>query len=138
MKDTRKIILESEQATDNLAKEVSQNLILGDVIALYGPLGAGKTFFTQRLCQYLDVRETVSSPSYVLMNEYQGKFPIAHLDLYRLGTAEELLELGLFELFEEHLTIIEWAEIAEDVLPENTKKIRFELSGSNRIVYLNF
>jgi len=138
MKDTRKIILESEQATDNLAKEVSQNLILGDVIALYGPLGAGKTFFTQRLCQYLDVRETVSSPSYVLMNEYQGKFTIAHLDLYRLGIAEELLELGLFELFEEHLTIIEWAEIAEDVLPENTKKIRFELSGSNRIVYLNF
>ncbi|HHE40418.1 MAG TPA: tRNA (adenosine(37)-N6)-threonylcarbamoyltransferase complex ATPase subunit type 1 TsaE, partial [Candidatus Cloacimonetes bacterium] len=104
MKDTRTIILDSEQAADNLAKEVSKILNLGDVIALYGQLGAGKTFFTQMLCQYLGVKETVTSPSYVLMNEYHGKYPIAHLDLYRLGTAEELLELGLFELFEDHIT----------------------------------
>ncbi|MCF7815209.1 MAG: tRNA (adenosine(37)-N6)-threonylcarbamoyltransferase complex ATPase subunit type 1 TsaE [Candidatus Cloacimonetes bacterium] len=134
----KKVILKSEKDTENLTKEIAEKLQLGEVIALYGPLGAGKTFFTKKLCYHLGVKENVSSPSYVLMNEYRGKFPICHLDLYRLGTAEELLELGLFDLFDECITIIEWAEIAEDILPDNTKKIRFEFSGSNRIVYLNF
>lgn len=132
----RKIILKSKKDTDRLAKEIAETLQLGDVIALYGELGAGKTFFTQKLCKHLGVTENVSSPSYVLMNEYSGKFPIVHLDLYRIEAEDELLELGLHDLFENRLTIIEWAEIAERLLPENVKKIRFEFAGSDRIAYL--
>lgn len=134
----KKIILKTEADTNNLAKSISKNLKLGDVIALYGPLGAGKTFFTKCLCRHLGITENVSSPSYVLMNEYEGKYSVAHLDLYRLGSPEELLELGLFDLFENRITIIEWAEIATEILPATTKKIRFEFSGSDRIAYLNF
>ena len=133
----KKIILNSEEDTNKLAKEIAEILQLDDVIALYGDLGAGKTFFTQKLCNHLGVKENVSSPSYVLMNEYSGKFPIAHLDLYRIDAEEELLELGLYDLFENRITIIEWAEIAERLLPENTKKIRFEFDGSNRIALIS-
>jgi tRNA threonylcarbamoyladenosine biosynthesis protein TsaE len=107
--------------------------MISDVVALYGELGVGKTFFTRELCSFLEVRETVSSPSYVLMNEYDGKFPIFHLDLYRLNAAEEVLELGIHELFEKGILIIEWPEIAEEFLPQNTIKIKFKFENSHRI-----
>ena len=99
--------LKSEDDTIEFAKELAPKLKNGDVLALYGELGAGKTFFTQRLCKFLGVKENVSSPSYVLMNEYLGNYIIRHLDLYRLDAVEEILELGLHELYEEAITIIE-------------------------------
>jgi tRNA threonylcarbamoyladenosine biosynthesis protein TsaE len=123
----------SEQDTTELAQVIAQSLRKGDVVALYGELGVGKTFFTRELCSFLEVRETVSSPSYVLMNEYDGKFPIFHLDLYRLNAAEEVLELGIHELFEKGILIIEWPEIAEEFLPQNTIKIKFKFENSHRI-----
>jgi tRNA threonylcarbamoyladenosine biosynthesis protein TsaE len=135
-RNMKKVILKTKNDTEKLAKEIAGNLQLGDVIALYGEIGAGKTYFTQKLCVHLGVKENVSSPSYVLMNEYSGKFPIIHLDLYRIEAEEELLELGLHDLFENRVTIIEWAEIAEKLLPEGTKKIRFEFEGSNRIAFV--
>jgi len=133
----RTVILKSEQDTINLAKEFAEFVKHGAILALYGELGAGKTFFTQHLCKYLGVTENVSSPSYVLMNEYMGKFPIAHLDLYRLGATEEVLELGLEEMFEDCLTIIEWPELAEPLLPEKTIRIKFKLIGEVRQVEIS-
>ena len=127
-------ILRSENDTIEFAKELAPKLKKGDVLALYGELGAGKTFFTQQLCKFLGVRENVSSPSYVLMNEYFGSYTIRHLDLYRLDAAEEVLELGLYDLFKDAITIIEWPEIADGMLPENTIHIYFEFIGSNRKV----
>ena len=123
----------SEKDTAKLAEDIAHSLKKGDVIALYGELGVGKTFFTKKLCSFLEVREIVSSPSYVLMNEYEGKFPIFHLDLYRLNAAEEVLELGIHELFEKGILIIEWPEIAEDLLPRKTIKIKFKFENSHRI-----
>ena len=67
-------ILKSEEDTIEFAKELAPKLKKGDVLALYGELGAGKTFFTQQLCKFLGVKENVSSPSYVLMNEYLGSY----------------------------------------------------------------
>lgn len=127
-------ILRSEDDTIEFAKELGQKLKKGDVLALYGELGAGKTFFTQQLCKFLGVKENVSSPSYVLMNEYMGTCIIRHLDLYRLDSAEEILELGLHDLYEDTITIIEWPEIAEGMLPENTIHIYFDFIDSNRKV----
>ena len=127
-------ILKSENDTIEFAKELAPKLKRGDVLALYGELGAGKTFFTQQLCKFLGVRENVSSPSYVLMNEYFGSYIIRHLDLYRLDAAEEVLELGLYDLFKDTITIIEWPEIADGMLPENTIHINFEFIDSNRKV----
>jgi len=130
-------ILRSEDDTIEFAKELAPKLKKGDVLALYGELGTGKTFFTQQLCKFLGVRENVSSPSYVLMNEYIGNYNIYHLDLYRLDAAEEVLELGLYDLFKDAITIIEWPEIADGMLPENTIHIYFEFIDQNRKVRIN-
>jgi len=127
-------ILKSEDDTITFAKELAPKLKEGDVLALYGELGTGKTFFTQQLCKFLGVRENVSSPSYVLMNEYMGTCIIRHLDLYRLDAAEEVLELGLYDLYNDAITIIEWPEIADGMLPENTIHIYFEFINQNRKV----
>ena len=127
-------ILRNENDTSLFAKELVPTLKQGDVLALYGELGAGKTFFTKQLCKYLGVQENVSSPSYVLMNEYMGNYIIRHLDLYRLDAADEVLELGLYDLFEDSITIIEWPEIADGMLPDNTIHIYFEFDGTNRNV----
>ncbi len=124
----------SKEDTKTLARRIASHLQLGDVVALYGELGTGKTFFTQKLCTFLGVTENVSSPGYVLMNEYTGRFPICHLDLYRLDSYEEVLELGLHDIFEQNLTIIEWAEKAELLLPEKVIHIRFEFADPYRIV----
>ena len=129
-------ILKSEDDTIEFAKELAPKLKKGDVLALYGELGTGKTFFTQQLCKSLGVTENVSSPSYVLMNEYMGTYLIHHLDLYRLDAAEEVLELGLYDLYEDAITIIEWPEIADGMLPKNTIHIYFEFIGSNRKVMI--
>ena len=126
------IILKDRKESEIFAKIVSKDLKIGDVLALYGELGTGKTFFTQNLCSFLNVKDYVNSPSYVLMNEYSGNFNIFHLDLYRLNDSEEILELGLEELFQQGLTIIEWPEIAEYFLPENTIRIYFSYFNDSR------
>ena len=130
-------VLSCENDTIEFAKELAPKLKNGDVLALYGELGAGKTFFTQQLCKFLGVKENVSSPSYVLMNEYKGTYTIHHLDLYRLDAAEEVQELGLYDLYEDAITIIEWPEIADGMLPDNTIHIYFEFIDENRKVRMS-
>lgn len=132
----QKINLPDKQATVDLAEKLAAEIVKGDVLALYGELGSGKTFFTQHLCHFLGVKENVSSPSYVLMNEYHGKFSIAHLDFYRLGGIEEVLELGLHDIFESGVTIIEWPEVGEEILPEHTRRLRFSFDGTERSVQI--
>ncbi|MCK4664926.1 MAG: tRNA (adenosine(37)-N6)-threonylcarbamoyltransferase complex ATPase subunit type 1 TsaE [Bacteroidales bacterium] len=134
MKHEFKIEIHSEEDTINLAKTIAPELEFGDVVALYGELGTGKTFLTQWICRFLGVKEYTSSPSYVLVNEYIGKFPICHVDLYRLDSINEVLELGLYEIFEKNLTFIEWAEKAKKLLPENTIHIRLKFKNSHRNV----
>ena len=131
--------LYSKRDTEEFAISIAKQLSVGDILALYGELGAGKTFFTQMLCKALGVHENVTSPSYVLMNEYIGSISIAHLDLYRLNSEDELLELGLEDIFEDRLTIIEWPEISEKILPSRTIKLYFNLENDHRKVkLLNF
>ncbi len=131
---TRSVKLHTKKDTEDLAKKISLKIKVGDVLALYGELGVGKTFFTQRLCSFLGVKENVTSPSFTLMNEYKGNFPIAHIDLYRLSSPEEVLELGLYDLFENKLTIIEWPEAAENLLPPKTISLIFYFENSHRKV----
>lgn len=127
-----KIEVRTKKETSELAKKIARNLQKNDVLALYGELGTGKTFFTQELCKYLAVKEFVTSPTFVIMNEYTGKFTIRHIDLYRLDSLEEVLELGIPDIFEDCLTIIEWAEKVEEILPENVWKIKIELQEDKR------
>ncbi len=97
----------------------------GAVWALYGDLGAGKTCFVKGTAAALNVKQPVSSPTYTLINEYAGDLSIYHIDLYRLHSTEDILAIGLDEYIESQgLTILEWAERADGLLPAHTLHIR--------------
>jgi len=124
----------SKQKTDDLAKNIAKLLKGQETILLYGKLGAGKTFFTTLLCKHMGVESIVNSPSYVLLNEYQGQFKINHYDLFRLTNEEEAIELGILDNLTEGVTIIEWPELIAGSLPAQCIKITFKGSGSTRDV----
>ncbi len=118
------IITKSPEETKNLGKEVSKLTKPGDLLAFYGELGAGKTCFIQGISQGLEVKDYVTSPSFTIINEYQGKVPVYHFDLFRLDDDEDIFELGYEEYFYgEGLTVIEWAEKIEQLLPKEHLKI---------------
>ncbi|MBN2460292.1 MAG: tRNA (adenosine(37)-N6)-threonylcarbamoyltransferase complex ATPase subunit type 1 TsaE [Candidatus Cloacimonetes bacterium] len=129
-------LLRSLTDTMRLAEEIAEELKPGTVLALHGELGSGKTYFTKALCQVLGVSEYVSSPSFVLINEYRGRYDISHVDLYRLERMEEALELGFIENVPDRITIIEWPEIVEDMLPQDTIHVYFSFSNSYRRVLI--
>ena len=122
---------ESKQFAISLAKEAKK----GDIYFLYGELGAGKTFFVTEFCRELGVRDYVSSPSYVLLNEYDAKdFTVFHLDLYRLGSPEEILELGITDFTDEGIVFVEWPQIAEELITQERVEIYFEIVDNHREV----
>ena len=128
MRNTEKMkstVTRSPEETRALAAELAEHLKPGDVLALHGDLGAGKTCFIQGLAQALAVDQPVSSPTYTLVNEYRGRLPLYHIDLYRLQTADEALDFGLDEYMDgTGITAIEWAERAEQALPARTIHVR--------------
>ena len=119
--------------TSDLAKKFAELIEdKGAFVCLYGDIGAGKTTFVQAIAKFLEVREKVTSPSFVILNEYHsGKLPIYHFDLYRLE--EEGVETILDELREysegKILTFVEWAQFSCDELPKNRIEITIEYTG---------
>lgn len=108
----------SPEETWALAAELAEQLGPGAVMALHGDLGAGKTCFVQGLAAALGIDEPITSPTYTLIGEYEGRLPLHHIDLYRLSGPEEALGLGIEEYFDaDGITAIEWAERAEGLLP---------------------
>ena len=106
---------DSEQ-TMNFAMKLAELLLPGDVIALEGDLGAGKTTFTKGLAIGLGIKKTVSSPTFTIIKEYQGKLPLYHMDVYRVQDSFE--DLGFDEYFEgDGITVVEWAHLIEEQLP---------------------
>jgi tRNA threonylcarbamoyladenosine biosynthesis protein TsaE len=102
----------------------------GDVVALYGELGAGKTCFTQGLVRGLDVGAWATSPTFVLVNEYRGRLPVHHVDAYRTASLTELVDLGLLDLLGgDGVTIVEWADKAEPLLPQHAVRVRIDGVG---------
>ncbi len=118
----------SPEETWALAAELADKLGRGSVIALHGDLGAGKTCFIQGLAAALGIDEPITSPTYTLIGEYEGRLPLHHIDLYRLSGPTEALGLGLEEYFDANgITAIEWAERAEGLLPPDLLHIRIEV-----------
>jgi len=96
----------------------------GDIILFFGELGSGKTCLTQGIAATMKVKEMVNSPSFTIINEYHGKFPIYHFDLFRLNSFYELYDLGYEEYFYgDGITIVEWAEKIDQNLPFEYLKI---------------
>lgn len=117
----------SPEETWALAAELANELGPGTVIALHGNLGAGKTCFIQGYANALGIDEPITSPTYTLIGEYQGRLPLHHIDLYRLSGPEEALGLGLEEYFDsDGITAIEWAERAEGLLPDDLLHIEIK------------
>ena len=127
---------ESPDETQALGEKIGKTLKRGDVIALIGDLGTGKTCLTQGIARGAGIAsdEIVSSPSYILINEYNGTVPIYHIDLYRLENSEEIAELGLSEYVEgDGICIIEWAERMAEALPDSCIKIHITLADANAL-----
>ena len=125
---TRSINLQtaSPEQTQELGRIVGKRSQPGDVYLLSGPLGAGKTCFTQGLARGLGVEGYVRSPTFVLMTRHFGRLTLHHVDLYRIGGPAEAWDLGLDEqLFGDGVCVIEWAERAEELLPEDALWIEF-------------
>ena len=128
--------LPDETATNRLGEDIAAILAKGDTIALKGDLGAGKTTLARALIRALagDPDLDVPSPTFTLVQAYEARIPVLHLDLYRLGSPDELEELGLDEGLESGAVLIEWPERAEALLPEKTLTVEIETAGSGRSV----
>lgn len=144
MKAEEKIVItRSAEETKSLGEELGHQLQAGDVVAFCGELGSGKTCMIQGVCQGLKVADYVTSPTFILINEYVGQLegrpiPVYHFDLYRLRDSSELEELGAEEYFYSRgICLIEWAERAGNLLPPRRWEVRLEyLSAEERRIAL--
>jgi len=112
------ITTSSVEATRAFGRALAAHLRPGDVIVLTGDLGAGKTACSQGIAAGLGVTERVTSPTFTIVQEYEGDVPVQHLDLYRLGSVQEVLDLGLDETIDDRVTLVEWGDVALAALPE--------------------
>lgn len=125
-----KYISNCEKDTYEIGKKLAENLKPGDVIAFYGDLGAGKTAFTKGVCAKFGI-EDVHSPTFTIVNEYNGDVTVFHFDAYRID-GDSWINGGFDEyLFAGGICVIEWAENLDDVLPKNTIKVTISRNLSN-------
>jgi len=128
------IISKNEEQTRKLGEWIGQKLKAGQIILLTGELGSGKTVMVKGIGRALGIEEKkITSPSYTLINEYQGDSPLYHMDLYRLNSADELYDIGFEEYFKKRgIIVIEWPEIADEVFPSDYLKLKFEILNINK------
>ncbi len=113
------IRLNNLEETEEFGTKLGKILKSGDIICLNGDLGAGKTTLTKSIGLGLDVKEYITSPTFTLINQYRGRLPVYHFDVYRLENADELYDLGFDEYFYGNgVCIIEWADKIENLLPK--------------------
>lgn len=130
------LILPTSAATVTFGKALADCVHTGDIIALSGPLAAGKTTLTRALLLGLGLSQTtdVPSPSYTLMQHYEApplRLPVWHIDLYRLDSELEVLGLGLEEIYDEGLTVIEWPERMGTLMPSTVLRLSLEILPDN-------
>jgi len=137
--NTLDFISHSESQTRRLGMRLASLLQPGDVLALIGNLGTGKTRWIQGVCEGLHVTDPVISPTFTLVNEYLGRLPVYHIDLYRLSTPAEVLTFGLEDyLYGSGVSLIEWADKAGEYLPDSRLTIElYHLEETKRRVVLH-
>jgi tRNA threonylcarbamoyladenosine biosynthesis protein TsaE len=127
---THSFVAASPDATAAAGERLGARLGPGDVVALTGELGAGKTCFVQGLVRGLGVTSGATSPTFVLVNEYRGRLPVHHVDVYRTQSLTELLDIGIEDLLDgDGVTLIEWADRCEALLPTRTVRVHIEGVG---------
>ena len=128
MENTKQIESFSAEDTHALGKKLGENAKPGDVYTLLGDLGVGKTVLTQGIADGLGIKEAICSPTFTIVQVYEeGRMPFYHFDVYRIGDIEEMDEIGYEDYFYgDGLTMIEWANLIEEILPSKRKEITIE------------
>lgn len=124
------MIIETNSARETyaLGRKLGEQALPGQIYTLIGDLGVGKTVFTQGMAKGLDITEPISSPTFTIIQEYEeGRLPFYHFDVYRIGDLEEMEEIGYDDyFFGQGVTMIEWANLIVELLPENIIQITIE------------
>lgn len=120
--------MENEEKTKIFGRELGQSLEKGDIVALVGDLGTGKTALTKAIAEGLGIHSTITSPTFTIVQEYHdGRLPLYHFDVYRIADPDEMFELGYEEyFFGDGVCVIEWADLIEELIPAPAKKIFLE------------
>jgi len=122
------VVTISAEDTEKLGRAVSEALRPGDVVALAGDLGAGKTVFVQGAAAGLGVLQPVVSPTFTLVREYAGRLPVVHMDVYRLDRVQDVLDVGFEEYLDGRAVVfIEWGDVIQGLLPESWLGVRLTL-----------
>ncbi len=110
----------------------AHTLKAGDVVALDGDLGAGKTVFARGIAKGLGIMDVIVSPTFTILREYEGSMPLYHFDVYRIGDADELFDIGFSEYLDgDGISVVEWAEKVPGLLPARSVYVRIEKTGNN-------
>ena len=132
-----KIYLDGEEQTKEIGYKLGKLLTPGSVICLIGDLGAGKTTMTQSLARAIGVDDYITSPTFTIVNEYEGNMPLYHFDVYRIGSSEEMYDIGYDEYINsDGVCIIEWANLIEDILPDEYLYIEMNYKETGREMIL--
>ena len=126
MSDQERIVhIKNEQATEEFGLNLASELKPGDIVALIGALGTGKTALTKYIAKGLGVTENIDSPTFNIVKEYKsGRLPLFHFDVYRLSGGDDLLDIGANEYFYSNgVCVVEWADLVADVIPDKAKVI---------------
>lgn len=141
MEFVREIEINSEEDTKEFGLNLSKELKEGDVLALIGDLGTGKTTLTKYIGEGLGVRDEINSPTFLIVKSYEGRINLNHFDIYRLHEEEDdvyeaLLNIGFEEyVYSDDICVIEWADYIMDMLPEYTKYIYIDRIDESRRIY---
>lgn len=130
------VTTESAAASGATGAAIGALLGPGDLVLLVGGLGAGKTTMAKGIARGLGVTDPVTSPTFAIVQAYEGRVPVAHVDVYRLSSPAELVDLGLDELLDDHVVLVEWGDTVAAALPADRIEVRLEagVGADERIV----
>jgi tRNA threonylcarbamoyladenosine biosynthesis protein TsaE len=133
-----KIHLENEEKTKDIGYKLGKLLDKKSILCLIGDLGAGKTTLTQSIAKGLEVDDYITSPTFTIVNEYDGRIPLYHFDVYRIGSSDEMYDIGFDEYINsDGVCIIEWANLIEDILPDEYLYIDLKYKENGREMILS-
>jgi tRNA threonylcarbamoyladenosine biosynthesis protein TsaE len=127
------ILSSSQEETISAGEKIAAMLERGDIVALRGGLGVGKTYLTKGIAKGLGIDEEITSPTYTIISEYSGRLPLYHIDAYRLSGDDGFTNIGGEEiLYGNGVSVIEWSEKLEDSIPETAVYVEIEVIGENQ------
>lgn len=125
MREALVVTTASAAATEALGYAIGNHLRSGDLVVLAGDLGSGKTTFAKGVARALGVEEPVTSPTFTIVQEYEGRVPVAHVDVYRLERIQDLHDFGFEELLDHRVVLVEWGDTITGALPADRLEVRF-------------